>query len=143
MVLYFTVAGPPVGKGRPRFTVAGGRARAFTPTATARYEALVKAEYLRQVGNLKLADKAPVGVNVEAWFKTPTSAAKARRAAMERGDIRPVSKPDLDNIMKAICDALNGVAYADDSQIVSARIAKRYSSDPRVEVTVYDEEPML
>jgi hypothetical protein len=43
------------------------------------------------VGNLKLADKAPVRVNVKAGFKVPTSAAKARRAAMERSEIRHVS----------------------------------------------------
>jgi Holliday junction resolvase RusA-like endonuclease len=45
--------------------------------------------------------------------------------------------------MKAVCKALNGVAYGDDSQIVSAHIAKRYSSEPKVEVAVYDEAPML
>jgi Holliday junction resolvase RusA-like endonuclease len=45
--------------------------------------------------------------------------------------------------MKAVCDALNGVAYGDDSQIVSAHIAKRYSSEPRVEVAAYDDAPMI
>ncbi|MDR1638440.1 MAG: RusA family crossover junction endodeoxyribonuclease [Clostridiales bacterium] len=38
---------------------------------------------------------------------------------------------------------MNGVAYGDDSQIVSAHIAKRYSSEPRVEVAAYDDAPMI
>ncbi len=55
---------------------------------------------------------------------------------MIAGDIAPTKKPDFDNIQKIICDALNGVAYYDDSQIVKADIEKVYRTTPRVEVTV-------
>jgi len=47
-------------------------------------------------------------------------------------------KPDLDNIMKVVCDALNQIAYRDDSQIVSAYLAKMYSDTPRVEVEIIE-----
>ena len=50
----------------------------------------------------------------------------------------PVKKPDCDNIAKAILDALNGLAYEDDSQIVSAVILKRYGFPARVEVMLYE-----
>jgi Holliday junction resolvase RusA-like endonuclease len=59
---------------------------------------------------------------------------------MAEGKIRPAKKPDADNIMKAIADALNGIAYKDDSQIVNVTITKWYSDTPRVEVAIFREE---
>ena len=55
---------------------------------------------------------------------------------MVAGDIRPTKTPDYDNIGKIISDALNGVAYRDDAQIVEANISKYYSNLPRVEVMI-------
>ena len=78
----------------------------------------------------------PVRVKITACFSIPESAAKKRRAMMIAGDIAPTKKPDFDNIQKIICDALNGVAYHDDSQIVKADIEKVYSTTPHVEVNV-------
>jgi Holliday junction resolvase RusA-like endonuclease len=52
------------------------------------------------------------------------------------GIVRPTKKPDFDNIGKIICDALNKIAYDDDSQIVEANIYKVYADIPRVEVTL-------
>ena len=49
---------------------------------------------------------------------------------------RPTKKPDLDNIIKAIADSLNGIAYKDDAQIVELKSKKFYSDTPRVEVTI-------
>ena len=78
----------------------------------------------------------PVHVRITACFGIPKSAAKKKRAMMIAGDIAPTKKPDFDNIQKIICDALNGVAYHDDSQIVKADIKKVYSTTPHVEVNV-------
>ncbi|WP_334299865.1 RusA family crossover junction endodeoxyribonuclease [Anaerobutyricum hallii] len=50
--------------------------------------------------------------------------------------MRPTKKPDLDNVIKSILDALNKVAYHDDTQIVSLSMEKFYSDSPRVEVTI-------
>lgn len=52
--------------------------------------------------------------------------------------IRPTKKPDWDNIGKIVTDALNGVAYHDDAQIVDAQVRKFYSKDPRVEIIIQD-----
>ena len=52
--------------------------------------------------------------------------------------IRPTRKPDFDNIGKIICDALNGIAYRDDAQIVDALVRKFYSDTPRVIVEISD-----
>ena len=56
---------------------------------------------------------------------------------MEAGEIRPIKRPDWDNIGKLITDALiNNLAYHDDSQIVSCTVEKYYSEQPRVEVEI-------
>lgn len=55
---------------------------------------------------------------------------------MVSGNIRPTHKPDFDNVTKAVCDALNGIAYSDDSQIVDAMERKFYSEQPRIEVII-------
>ena len=39
----------------------------------------------------------------------------------------PTNSPDLDNIVKSVCDALNGIAYFDDSQICKLSIHKYYA----------------
>lgn len=57
---------------------------------------------------------------------------------MRAGIIRPTKKPDMDNCIKVIADALNKLAYHDDTQIVDCQIRKFYSDDPRVEVRILD-----
>jgi Holliday junction resolvase RusA-like endonuclease len=54
--------------------------------------------------------------------------------------IRPTKKPDADNIAKIVCDALNGIAFLDDKQIVDARITKWYSDTPRIEIIIQEIE---
>jgi Holliday junction resolvase RusA-like endonuclease len=56
------------------------------------------------------------------------------RELMESGFIKRDKRPDYDNISKAVSDALNGLAYSDDGQIVSASIEKLYSGRPRLEI---------
>lgn len=56
-------------------------------------------------------------------------------------EIMPTKKPDCDNVAKMICDALNGLAYKDDAQIVNLNVLKAYTSDvPFVAVTIIGEE---
>ena len=57
---------------------------------------------------------------------------------MERGLILPTKKPDADNIAKAILDALNGLAFYDDAQVVYLQVSKRYSNEPRAVVFIDD-----
>jgi len=53
---------------------------------------------------------------------------------MLMGFARPKKKPDCDNIAKIICDALNGIVYHDDSQVVDLEIRKYYSDEPKVKI---------
>lgn len=136
MEVHFTVPGEPVGKGRPRFSRQGSYVMAYTPDKTASYENLIKLEYERQSG-YSFGEKT-IGLRVTAYFAIPKSASKVKRRRMMCGEIHPAKKPDIDNVCKVVADALNGVAYKDDRQIVYTEIAKRYDDMPRMDVTIFE-----
>ena len=52
----------------------------------------------------------------------------------ELGLIRPLLKPDFDNIAKKYSDMYNGNVWLDDSLVIDGRIRKYYSILPRVEI---------
>ena len=135
-MISFTVSGIPIGKGRPKFSTVNGRAMAYTPTKTVNYETLVKLSYQQQCGG-KMYDKdTPLSIDIMAHFPIPKSVSKKKADMMRAGTIRPTKKPDSDNIIKAICDALNGIAYYDDAQIVEVTAWKYYSDEPKAEITI-------
>lgn len=133
----FIVKGEPVGKGRPRFirTFTGGRV--ITPNKTRWYEEDVRCEYYTQCKH-RFNDKDMLKMHIDAYFSIPKSASKKRMKEMLEKKIRPTKKPDADNIIKVIADALNDVAYYDDKQIVDCSISKYYSDEPRVEISISD-----
>lgn len=130
----FDVPGDPQGKARARTVRNGARAHSYTPENTVLYENLIKTEYLRAGGRMIEADAVEVGII--AVYGVPKSASKRKRDAMIAGNIFPAKKPDADNIAKVVCDALNGVAYADDKAVTKLRVLKEYGSAPKLSVTV-------
>lgn len=138
MTVKLTVFGAPQGKARPRVVRNGNRTTAYTPIKTAVYEDTIKLEYHRQCGH-KFPPKTPLRVNILAFYPIPKSASKRTRQGMEAGEIYPVVKPDWDNVGKIICDALNGIAYHDDAQVVSVTVDKRYGVEPMVCCVITDE----
>lgn len=143
MNISFTIMGEPTGKGRPKFSRQGNFVKAYTPEKTEKYEHWVKLSYIEKYGNKKsFADDAPLYVYIDAYYNIPKSVSKKKAAMMMRGDILPTKKPDCDNIIKIILDALNGLAYKDDQQVAKVSVAKRYvystDSDARVEVYISD-----
>jgi len=131
-MICFFVAGAPVGKARPRFSKASGRA--FTPQKTANAGAFVKSEALRQVGQPVLV--GPLELQLTATAAVPESWSNKKRAAALAGEIKPTGKPDLDNLAKLYADALNGILWKDDSQLVRMALEKRYGGVPGVHITV-------
>jgi Holliday junction resolvase RusA-like endonuclease len=132
MTITFTVLGEPVGKARQRVTRFG----TYTPQATVLYENLIKTEYRRQCNDHRFDDKQPLRMEVRAEYLIPASASKAKRAAMQKGEIRPMKKPDWDNVGKVVSDALNKIAYRDDTQIVECTVTKHYSERPKITVKI-------
>lgn len=129
------VYGEPQGKGRPRFTKRGNFVGTYTPKETLSYENLIKVEYREQGGEF-FKDKE-LTCEIYAYFKIPKATSKIKTKLMEEKEIRPTKKPDVDNIAKIVLDALNGIAYKDDTQVVNLIVRKYYSNRPRIEINIY------
>lgn len=130
-MIKLTIPGEPCAKQRPRTTKQG---HTYTPQKTVNYETLVKQLYIMQ--NQRQQLEGEIKLMVKAYFRIP----KSKLKAFQKQKIRPTTKPDWDNVGKIISDALNGLAYRDDSQIVSATVEKWYSLEPRVEVILMESE---
>lgn len=126
------VAGPPRGKGRPRFSRATGRA--YTDAATRAYEGDLRAYAVDAMRGRDLF-AGPVLLKLMAIFPIPGTWSKKKRAAALAGAVRPTVKPDLDNILK-LTDALNGVVWVDDKQVVAITQIKVYGERPALRLEV-------
>lgn len=131
----FVVPGTPVGKGRPKFARRGNFVTTYTPEKTASYENLVKVK-AEEAMNGRPAIDGPVAVEISLYVTPPASwSQKKQREAME-GRIYPTSKPDVDNVVKGIFDAMNEIVFRDDKQAVDVVVRKRYSNTARAIVGV-------
>lgn len=121
------------GKARPRFS----RGHAYTPKATSDAQETIAAAYVEACNGdaLKASEGVPVAVavlttrNVKSGFR--------RREGDSHDDLQ---KPDADNIAKLVLDALNGVAYEDDSQVVALHVLKlprRRGNEPITHIGVF------
>ena len=128
------LAGTPRGKGRPKFSTAGGVMRSVTPAPTRNYEAALKmaaqsamdgTDPLQGALDLLMIAVMPIA---ESW-------PKKRKADALAGRIRPTSKPDGDNLLK-MTDALNGVVWVDDAQVADATVRKFFGSAPGLLIEV-------
>jgi Holliday junction resolvase RusA-like endonuclease len=128
----FFVPGQPIGKARPRITRAG---HAYTPKKTVDYERSI-AWQARAAMRGMLAVPFPVAIHVRMHFGVPQSWGRADKAAALTGILLPTTKPDADNVLKAVKDALNQIVYVDDCQVVEGTFSKRYAELPGVDVTV-------
>lgn len=132
-MIAFTVPGQPQGKGRPRIGKIGQHARMFTPAKTVAYEGLIAhAAQLAMAGRPMLDGPVEVSLAIECQVPASWSQKKQRQALA--GEVMPTTKPDVDNVVKAVFDGLNGVLWRDDVQVVSLRLRKRYSGTPCVRV---------
>lgn len=126
-----TLDGVPRGKGRPRFTRSG---HAYTPKATVDYERRLRIRAKEAMSGIRPLT-GPVAVTVGAFFPIANSWTKAEKTAAVEGKKHHMATPDLDNVAKMM-DALNGIVWLDDKQIVQLTAMKRYSSSPALVVTV-------
>ena len=127
--------GDPHGKGRPKFARRGNFVQTYTDKKTTSYEELVKF-----YANIAMVDLDPlqgaVAVYIYIKLAVPKSYSKKRTEACLSGLERPTKKPDWDNVAKSICDAMNGIVYMDDTQIVDAHVTKVYAANAGVDVGV-------
>lgn len=137
MGMTFEVPGEPRGKGRPRFSQTG---HAYTDSETRAYENKIIAYYRKAYGGFKWPDTAFIRIKVTAHYPIPKKTTKAALAAMQAGTLPPSRKPDIDNVLKVVLDALNGVAYKDDSRVVCVEAEKIYSHTPKLVIDIKGSE---
>lgn len=128
------VYGEPVGQGRPRFARHGRFIQTYDPAKSKSYK-----EYIKLCAAQNKPDEplmGPITLNLKIYRPIPKSTTKRDRAQITSGHLRPAKKPDIDNVFKAVTDALSGIWYQDDLQIVEMSAQKYYSDTPRVEVTM-------
>lgn len=135
MTIEFVVEGQPQGKQRPKFKRMRSYVTTYTPQKTKSYEEKVKKSYMEQVGDYKFSD-VPIEVHITAYFEITKSFSKIKKEYAIQNIIKPIKKPDIDNICKVLLDGLNGVAYDDDKVVTDLIIRKRYSYEPRVEIRI-------
>ena len=134
-LIYFFVPGEPRGKGRPRFSRVSGVA--YTDSETKAYERKIAAYYHKAAQGFRFPETAFLTVDIHAYLPIPKGTSKSKTAAMAEGKIPPSRKPDIDNIIKAVLDGLNGVAYKDDARVIQVSGKKRYGLDPGVAVYIW------
>ena len=142
--IVFTVPGIPVAKGRARSFVRNGHVAHYTPEKTVLYENLVKMAAQIAMGFSVLDPHKPLDPPIDGacelhltlHMPIPASWSTKKRLAALSGLILPTVKPDTSNVLKAIEDALNGVVWVDDKQVVDHHIRRRYSDTPKAIVDV-------
>jgi Holliday junction resolvase RusA-like endonuclease len=135
MIVTFVVPGQPQGKGRARVGRIAGHARMFTPEKTLAYEGLVAHQASIAMGRFPLFE-GPCSVSMDIVCQIPASWSVKKQTQAIVGAIRPITKPDVDNVEKAIFDGCNGVVWKDDVQVVDVRKSKRYGETPGVTVVI-------
>lgn len=107
----------------------GGRAQQTTEGGTAVGRDTERAAALRDAGRTH-----GIAVTLRFWCPIPTGLSKRKRESLD-GQLC-LKKPDIDNYVKLVLDALNGIAWEDDNAVASIAASKGYSFEPRTEVCI-------
>ena len=135
--ILMTLYGNPVAQGRPRFSRQGGFVKAYDPIKSKAYKALIRLELqplLAKPGFRQF--KNPCRVHLLICRAIPSGFSQKKRKEAIEAKIRPTTRPDTDNYIKGILDALNGTVLKDDSIVCEINAGKIYSDKPRIEVMV-------
>jgi len=140
-MIEFEVPGPAVAKARPRIvtlTSKSGRhfSHGFTPKKTANYENWVKLCFQEAKPDGFEPYVGPVELQLRVYEAIPASFSKKKRQQALDGGIFPTKKPDIDNFLKNFMDALEGLAFLRDQQVVYASVSKKYAASPTAFVRI-------
>jgi Holliday junction resolvase RusA-like endonuclease len=131
-LLTVELPGLATGKGRPRFD--GRNGRAYTPQKTVSAEAKISYA-LAQAWTQPPLDE-PLALTILVSVPVPSSKSRRWKEAALAGDVLPMGRPDLDNILKLIADAGNKIVWCDDARITEVMIRRRYSEQPGLLIEV-------
>lgn len=137
------IYGNPVPQGRPRFARIGKFVHTYDPEKSKNYKQLVRlwvTQYLKKIDGFKPFQSA-LCVDLIFYLGIPVSWSKKKRIEADNGLIRPIVKPDTDNLVKSVTDSCNGLLWVDDSVITDLHAKKRYTAgQARVEMVVREVE---
>jgi Holliday junction resolvase RusA-like endonuclease len=135
-----TVSGAPKPLERNRHRIVKPRSgvafvATYLPTKSRNEQAVIRDYADRAMGG-RSPIQGPVDLRCVAYMPVPASWSKKKQAAALSDMIRPDGRPDLDNILKNVCDAFKGIVWRDDTQVTETGIWKRYSDRPRTVIEV-------
>lgn len=125
----------PIPKQRPQFN--SKKKTAYTPKRTLDYERIISS-YVKSTMNSKgmtIIDRdIPLKITCKFCFQITKSWPKKKKEQALNGEIFPITSNigDVDNLVKAIEDAMNGIAYVDDGQIVKVESEKVYAEENQI-----------
>jgi Holliday junction resolvase RusA-like endonuclease len=131
----FKLDADPVGKQRARYARRGNFVQTYTPDKTRTYESLIKEAATEAMGSSEPLE-TPVNLYLYNRAPIPKSYSKKKIVDCLNGLEKPIKKPDASNVLKSVEDAMNGVVYRDDCQIVNFHVSKVYSSQSGIDVCV-------
>lgn len=111
---------------RPRF----GNGRAYNKKDYTQYKEAIRLSYISK--NKGYPSDSPIFMKIDFFFKIPKSWTKKKKEEAKWH----TSKPDTDNLVKSIKDALNGVAYKDDSQVCYIQARKQYARFEGIKIEI-------
>lgn len=132
------IHGNPVGKGRPKFTKKG---HVYTPSGTALAEKEIRQAW-REAGEPRLDDVA-LELVVKLYVQRPKLHYKQNGELSKEGLRHPIprnKKPDVDNALKLVMDALNSRAYRDDVQIAKVTVERQWGDWPKTVINIKEIE---
>lgn len=139
--LEFFVPGTPVPQDRARAVWTNAGPRHYTPHKTTDYRKLVATVAKAAMKGAPTPQLVPLSLELQFTFTPPASWPTWKRQAAVAGDLAATAKPDLDNLEKAVLDALNGIAWVDDGQVFAVAKSKVYGSQSgaRVRITYHND----
>ena len=124
--------GDPIPQGRPRFSKRGNFVTTYDPHHKIKegYKWQLKSQYREELMT------GPIILSVTFFMPIPKSTSGIKKRQMANGIIHHIKKPDVDNLLKLVCDALNQTIFSDDSQIIEVRAKKIYSNNPGTSIRI-------
>lgn len=126
----------PTPKSRARVTKSG---HAYTPASTKKAQQdiqLLLKSYMNR--NQILTTPKPVFVKMIFNYPIPRKITDSDKLLGDLGMFYKSSRPDLDNLAKLVADAMNGIVYFDDSQIVKLLCEKKYSIQEGIDLNIVE-----
>ena len=127
-----------IGKERPRYSAK--TKRMYTPTKTSSFEEKVQWAFKGKYNIQSEPSKKEFKVKITAYFKPAESLSKKKKQELIDGEFGFLHRPDVDNLAKSILDALNGLAYKDDSQVANLLVFKQYGAENKILVEMEELE---